>query len=47
MFNTSFIQIVVCILLIFLLFGDLKKFKNNTLFIKEFFKKYLKKKQEE
>lgn len=41
MFSVSFFQIIVLFLLIFLIFGDLNKIKENFLKIKEFLKKFL------
>lgn len=47
MFNTNLFQIIICILLIFLLFGDFTKFQENTKWIKLIANKYLKKKNKQ
>jgi hypothetical protein len=47
MYNTSVLQIIVCILLIFFLFGDFQKLRINFKTFKTFFKKSIDKSEKE
>jgi len=46
MYNTSFLQIIVCIVLIFFLFGDFQKLRLNFKTFQSYFTKFKNNKSE-